>query len=169
MSFIDLSPLSEVAEVHGHFLSGCAGLSGLDLSPLSQLTKVPWHFLEGCAGLTSLDLSALSQVTEVQGDFLGGCIGLASLDLSPLSQVIEVQEGFLEGCTQLTSITSIPPPTWMVIEGGCQSLDLGVEPRCIYMPGRRANESRSRTTPSRPGRCPCSSNRSTSAPCILRE
>ena len=79
LSFIDLSPLSEVAEVHGHFLSGCAGLSGLDLSPLSQLTKVPWHFLEGCAGLTSLDLGPLSQVTEVQGDFLGGCIGLAWL------------------------------------------------------------------------------------------
>eukprot|EP00760_Papus_ankaliazontas_P007313 PhM_4_TR13323/c1_g1_i13/m.72694 len=94
LTFVDLSPFSNVTKIGDGFLSDCSALTSVDLSPLSNVREIGGYFLSGCSSLLSVDLSALSNVNSIGTNFLGwnrtmsnSCRSLTSVDLSPLSNV----------------------------------------------------------------------------------
>eukprot|EP00658_Telonema_sp_P-2_P048214 TRINITY_DN36690_c0_g1_i1.p1 TRINITY_DN36690_c0_g1~~TRINITY_DN36690_c0_g1_i1.p1 ORF type:complete len:124 (+),score=15.25 TRINITY_DN36690_c0_g1_i1:284-655(+) len=84
MTFIDLTPLSNVTTIGDSFIGGMSSLTSIDLSPLCGVTSIGSYFLDTCSSLTSIDLSPLSNVVTIGLFFMPNCTSLKKIDLRPL-------------------------------------------------------------------------------------
>ena len=85
------------------FLGYCTNLKSVDLSGLSEITLINGHFLFNSA-ITTLDLSKLTKIQEIKDSFLNSCRSLAELKLPTSCPVTTIGKYFLEYCSSLKSL-----------------------------------------------------------------